>query len=183
MSGSLSASQALPLISQYESGNQNVLTAIQPAGGGNTASGYYQITNPTWQQYAPQAGVDLSQYPTAMSAPQSVQTSVAATIYNQRGLQPWSSNSNLMAAVSATDPTTVDPLAGLDGGLAVPAGNALSNALGATATAAAGSLLDPLWEIVSRGFLLIAGLALCIVALAALLWQSKTVQVGVRALA
>jgi len=43
----------------------------------STASGLYGFLNSTWQEYAPQAGVDIGQYPTAASAPTDVQTSVA----------------------------------------------------------------------------------------------------------
>jgi hypothetical protein len=100
--GSGSASSTLSLISQYESGNRNVPNASGPGGTpASTASGYYQILNGTWRQFAPQAGVDLSQYPTAMSAPFDVQTRVASLIYSQQGLAPWASDSRLMAAVAA----------------------------------------------------------------------------------
>jgi hypothetical protein len=94
------ASKVLPLISQYESGNRNVLNASGPGGTpASTASGYYQITNGTWQDFAPKAGVSLKQYPTAMSAPQDVQQKVAALLYNQRGIEPWSSDTRLLAAL------------------------------------------------------------------------------------
>lgn len=45
---------------------------------GSSASGLYGYTTGTWQTYAPQAGVDISQYPYAYTAPASVQTQVAA---------------------------------------------------------------------------------------------------------
>jgi hypothetical protein len=45
---------------------------------GSSASGLYGFTTPTWQTYAPQAGVDISQYPYAYTAPASVQSQVAS---------------------------------------------------------------------------------------------------------
>ena len=65
-----------------ESGDQNVYSKVDPdpAGPGTRSQGYDQINVPTWQQFAPQAGVDLSKYPTPMSAPKDVQDAVAATI-------------------------------------------------------------------------------------------------------
>jgi hypothetical protein len=171
MSGSntLTASQALPLISQYESNNQNVLTSIQPPGGGNTASGYYQIVNGTWQQYAPQAGVSLAQYPTAMSAPQSVQTQVATVLYNQQGFGPWSTNAALMSAVAANGGTTT-----------LPEGTVTAQA--PSGGSSSGGLLTPLWELLERGAVIMIGLVIVAIALAAMLMQSKTVAVPAKAL-
>jgi hypothetical protein len=59
---------------------------------GHTAQGYFQITNTTWRGYAGAAGVDTSQYPTAMSAPYDVQRQVAGQIYDTRGFTDWSSS-------------------------------------------------------------------------------------------
>jgi hypothetical protein len=91
---------ALDMIAQRESAWRNVPTsAWNPTTGFNqstggitgpsTASGYWQITNTTWRAYAPGAGVDTTQYPTAMSAPYDVQRSVAGTIYERRGFADW----------------------------------------------------------------------------------------------
>jgi hypothetical protein len=44
------------------------------------AEGYYQITAPTWQDFAPRAGVDLTQYPSAIHAPYEIQSKVADLI-------------------------------------------------------------------------------------------------------
>lgn len=44
---------------------------------GSSATGLYGYLTSTWQQYAPQAGVDISQYPYAYTAPASVQNQVA----------------------------------------------------------------------------------------------------------
>ena len=92
----------LNLISQYESANQNVPN--YKYGPGFTAQGYYQITNTNWTNIAPQLGIDLSQYPTAMSAPQNVQAQVATYLLTQTpgGISNWSNyNPQLMAALNA----------------------------------------------------------------------------------
>lgn len=184
----LTAAQALPLISQYESGNQNVPNAA----GKSTASGYYQIINGTWQQFATQAGVDLSQYPTALSAPQSVQTQVATAIYNQQGLAPWATNAPLMTAVNTAGAGSIGGLAGGTSlgdimQLGTPAGaqqgfTASPNGIVTNATAG-GGLINSIWEIASRSVLLLSGFALVFIAVIALLWQSKTVRADVNTLA
>lgn len=53
------------------------------------AEGCYQIVGSTWRTYAPQAGVDTSLYPTAGTAPQSVQDRVFSTMVGQRGLADY----------------------------------------------------------------------------------------------
>lgn len=55
----------------------------------HTASGLYQITDSTWRAYAPGAGVSTALYPSAASAPSSVQESVFGNIVAQRGLADW----------------------------------------------------------------------------------------------
>lgn len=161
--GSLPASQALPLISQYESNNQNVLNTQ-----GSTASGYYQIINGTWAQFAPQSGVDIGKYPTAMSAPPDVQAQVATTIYNQQGFTPWSSNTKLLAAVNAqggnTSSTLTPTTATITGS---PTGTASGGGSGSS------GWFSPIWNYISRGVLLLVGFGLVFIALAALLWSSK----------
>lgn len=78
---------------------------------------------------------------------------------------------------------------GLDGGItgggigtggAPATGPGGSAGLGGTAIS---KLLDPLWEVVSRGLLIVVGLAILMVALIAMLFQSKTVQVSAQHLA
>jgi hypothetical protein len=170
MSGSVTTNsplpweQAGPLIEQYESGGN--ATAQNPT---STASGAFQIINGTWQQFAPQAGVNLAQYPTAKSAPIGVQTKVAETLYNQQGFGPWSSNAALMASVGGT-------VNAPSGGT----GAATGTAPAATGTAASAG---GVWEMLERGFVLLIGLVIVGIALAALLAQSKTVQVSARSLA
>jgi hypothetical protein len=67
---------------QTESGNRNVYSTVDPdVSGPNTRSqGFYQINVPTWRDFAPRAGVDVSKYPTPMSAPEEVQRQVAEVI-------------------------------------------------------------------------------------------------------
>ena len=72
------------LIAQYESSNNP--TAQSPT---STASGLYQFLNGTWATYAPQAGVSLAQYPTAASAPASMQTAVFYADFNNDGFNDW----------------------------------------------------------------------------------------------
>lgn len=182
----LSAAQALPLISQYESDNRNVINAS-----GSTAGGYYQIINGTWQQFAPQAGVSLVQYPTAMTAPQDVQTAVATQIYNTQGFQPWASNTRLIAAVNAqtgtTDVSSSDSAFVTGGGTSSTAGgtagvSGLVSGGGNTSlppTAFASSFLPWVWNLIERGGLLLVGFMFIFIAVAALLWQSKSVQTTV----
>jgi hypothetical protein len=103
--GSLSA-----LVQNYESGGN--YTAQNPT---STASGAYQFTNPTWQQYAGQIGVDTSQYPTAASAPPSVQDAVFQQAVSQRGLGDWTCpgcNSPLTEYVASNDVSGLPVLEG-----------------------------------------------------------------------
>lgn len=82
-------------IIRFESSGRNILQQVRPveAIGGyttrDTAGGYEQITDSTWRDFAPKAGVDLSQYPTAMSAPLATQIDVGHAIQAARGLSPW----------------------------------------------------------------------------------------------
>jgi hypothetical protein len=66
-------------IAAAESGNRNVANTTATTSSGQ-AQGFYQITTGTWHDFAPQAGVDLAQYPTPLSAPQGVQQQVAGYI-------------------------------------------------------------------------------------------------------
>jgi len=56
---------------------------------GATASGAYQIVNSTWNEGAKLAGVDVTKYPTARSAPAEVQDQVASALYDKYGAKPW----------------------------------------------------------------------------------------------
>lgn len=73
----------LAALETYESGGRNVQNNNQTTSSGR-AQGYDQITTGTWNEFAPSAGIDLSQYPSAISAPPNVQRQVAATIPLER---------------------------------------------------------------------------------------------------
>ena len=67
------------------------------------ARGLYQITDGTWHDFAPKAGIDLSKYPNADSADKDTQTKVASIIPIQR----WDPRTvtKLQAAYPNMDPT------------------------------------------------------------------------------
>ena len=70
-------------LAQIESGNRNIYSGVDkdyPGQPNSRSQGYFQIDTPTWERFAAQAGVDLSKYPNAMSAPRDVQAQVAALI-------------------------------------------------------------------------------------------------------
>lgn len=92
----------LPLIEQYESGGRNILQQqVDPLI--SSASGYYQITDSTWKDIAPKVGIDVGQFPTAMSAPREVQTAVASKLLEERGVAPWAPyNPRLASALQGT---------------------------------------------------------------------------------
>lgn len=80
----LAAPNPTALVAQAESsGCQNTSTPS------STASGCFGFTNGTWARYAPQAGVSLTQCPTAASCPVSSQFAVFAADVNSRGLSDW----------------------------------------------------------------------------------------------
>ena len=81
---------ALDVIAQHESGNRNVPNYRYDAT--HTASGYYQITDTNWRAYG-KGIVDLSKYPHAIDAPKELQAQVAARMYREQGVGPWSSAS------------------------------------------------------------------------------------------
>jgi hypothetical protein len=92
---SLPKAQFLQAVAQRESGGDptalNYVAKADPTAyaRGATASGKYQMVNSTWQQGAAWAGVDTTQYPTAMSAPEAVQDKVASAVYDHSGTTPW----------------------------------------------------------------------------------------------
>jgi len=86
---------ALLGIMQRESGGQNIWNykhALDPTG--YTASGYYQITDPTWRDGGKLAGIDVSQWPSAINAPREVQDKIAAALYAARGERPWAASAS-----------------------------------------------------------------------------------------
>lgn len=89
------------LIIKYESGGRNIPNYMfDPT---HTAQGIEQITNSTWREFAPKAGVSLEAYPTAMSAPPQTQLAVGHAIQAERGIAPWANyNPQLAAALKGT---------------------------------------------------------------------------------
>lgn len=98
-------STALPsplgLIAQYESANGTLLQ--NPT---STASGDWQMINSTWSAALTAIGGSPSQYPTASSAPVSLQAAAASYLYNESGFTPWASNTQLMSAIQAAGGTS-----------------------------------------------------------------------------
>ncbi|MGA8756352.1 MAG: type IV secretion system protein [Stellaceae bacterium] len=87
----------LAIIAQYESSNGTQLQNPQ-----STASGIWQDVNGTWAQALSLCSCgSAAQYPTAISAPASVQAAANAALYNSQGFAPWSSNTALLAAINA----------------------------------------------------------------------------------
>ena len=68
-------------IEECESGGNNVPTSIP---GPFTASGFWQITNPTWRDHG-----GLAFAPRALQASRAEQEIVAERLFNARGTQPW----------------------------------------------------------------------------------------------
>jgi hypothetical protein len=96
-----------PIFRQYESGNQNVTTAIPVSDAErakgvtkHSASGPLQMIDSTWQEGTQLAGVG-QQYAHAKDAPDDVQDRVAHAIYDKYGTAPWKTNAKLMAAYNA----------------------------------------------------------------------------------
>lgn len=55
----------------------------------HTASGPAQITDTNWHAIAPRLGIDITRYPTAMSAPEPWQKAVAKLMHRMYGSAPW----------------------------------------------------------------------------------------------
>lgn len=93
----------LAVIEHHESGGRNVMNFINDER--HTAGGFWQITNTTWRGSAAWAGVNLAQYPTAISAPCEVQRAVASALYERLGVLPWAPfNRELAMEVGYTGP-------------------------------------------------------------------------------
>lgn len=86
---------ALAIIEAHESAGRNVMNYINDAT--HTAGGFWQITNTTWRGSAPLAGVNLRQYPTAISAPCPIQRAVASALFAKEGVGPWAAFSRGLA--------------------------------------------------------------------------------------
>lgn len=75
----------LPVIAEFESSGNP--TAQNPS---SSASGLYGDTNSTWAEALSLCGCGTTdEYPTAASAPPSVQTAANAALIDSVGLQPW----------------------------------------------------------------------------------------------
>jgi hypothetical protein len=75
------------LIARDESGDRNIPNySFDPH---HTAGGHFQITDTNWRAYAPKVGIDVNQYPNAMSAPEQLQGQVAGKMYAEQGTMPW----------------------------------------------------------------------------------------------
>lgn len=137
----------LSLISQYESGNQNIPNYQYDAT--HTAQGYYQITNSNWNAYAPLVGINTTQYPNAMSAPANLQTQVANYMLTETpaGISNWSDyNPQLLSALSAAGMQTSGTVSG-----GIPGSNTqpLIDLSGSGATASTSDILSSIESSIS----------------------------------
>lgn len=97
-----------PIISRDESNNQNIPQGVYSGRGINpstgthtppsTASGYNQITDTTWRESAPKAGVDINKFPTAISAPRELQDKVRDYLLSTRGTADYAPFNPRLAA-------------------------------------------------------------------------------------
>jgi hypothetical protein len=89
----------LTIIAEYESSYGTNLQ--NPT---SSASGIYQDINSTWAQALSLCGCGTtSEYPTASSAPASVQTAANAALYNAQGFAPWTIGDQPLANAIAAD--------------------------------------------------------------------------------
>ncbi len=81
-SAGVSSGSFMDALAEIESSNSNIYSKVDPdpEGPGTRSQGYFQINTPTWREFARSAGVDIAQYPNAMSAPRDVQAKVASVI-------------------------------------------------------------------------------------------------------
>jgi hypothetical protein len=139
-----------PLIRKYESGNRNInQQVVGPQGGYNpsvgrptgpsSASGYYQMIDPTWRAAARKVGIDTNRYPRAIDAPEELQDKAAEALYREQGLRPWAPyNRQLAAAIGyqgargAPDLSNMAGDAGGGGDDAAPAGGGVIPGLNMT---------------------------------------------------
>ena len=100
-----------PLIRKYESGGRNIEQGVVgPRGGYNpsvgrvtgpsSASGYYQMIDPTWRAAAAKVGIDTQKYPRAINAPEELQDKAAEALYREQGLRPWAPYNRALAAAT-----------------------------------------------------------------------------------
>ena len=154
----------LDLVANLESGNTNIKQGIVDANTarGTPAGGYFQIIDPTWRSHAAAAGVDVNQYPTAMSAPRDIQAKVASVIpINQWGANtvnalkakfPGVDTSQTLGALQSTvlnggsgAPGPIDPSIVAHGGTSPPIPSTPGTTINSTpATAGIGGQLGQL---------------------------------------
>src|ERR1700761_3779643 len=91
----------LALIAQDESAN-----GTQLKNPNSSASGIFQDINATWVASLTAVGGDPNKYPTALSAPPSLQAAANAYLYNTQGFGPWASNQTLAADIAASGGTS-----------------------------------------------------------------------------
>ena len=105
----LPVEKALPALEARESGGRNIDTQILGPDGkpASTASGYYQMIDPTFQEGMKLAGIPGT-WTHAKDAPREVQTAAANAIYQKYGVAPWAaSNPNRGTKTASTSGTTV----------------------------------------------------------------------------
>ena len=111
--GNMDKEEFLDLVKQHETGGRNIEQQVVPPGGGynpsvgrvtgpSSASGLYQMIDPTWRTAAKLAGIDTSKYPRAIDAPSEVQRQAAGALFDKNGGADWLPyNASLRAAVAA----------------------------------------------------------------------------------
>jgi hypothetical protein len=171
------------LIGAESGGNPTIVNPTATSSG--NASGLYQITSGTWAEFAPQAGVDLSQYPTAGQAPTDVQGQVAGLIPMSR----WapSTLNALTAAGYTVDPSATLGQNALNNGDPSLLGGGAAAALGGGSQAAAGAaggagssgttgiFSAAFWSNwFERGFLIVVGVVVVAFGLWHLMGKEKT---------
>jgi hypothetical protein len=126
-------SSPMDIVANAETGNRNLTQQIKDknydptTGKGTPGQGYMQIIDPTWRQYAPAAGVDINQYPSANAAPRNIQMQVAGAI----PINQWGPNT--VAALKAKYPNidTSQPLGAVQSAaIGAPAGALAQGAAG-----------------------------------------------------
>lgn len=128
--GSGAVGDPLDLIMKHESAGKNVNQNVVPAGGGynpsvgrvtgpSSASGYFQMIDPTWRKAATMAGIDTGQYPRAISAPYELQRKAAEALFKAEGFAPWAPyNAALRKDIAAAGGPGAFRLADAGGGVA-----------------------------------------------------------------
>lgn len=102
-------------VAHYESSDCANPSVVNPT---SNAGGCYQFLPSTWRTWAPQAGIDLSAYPTADKAPVSVQTAAFNAMYQARSFADYT--------CAGCDPKLSAALDRLGGPSAFAPGNTLS---------------------------------------------------------